>query len=266
VPHGHCLRRTPIVSGSQIIQRRDRRLASCHNGTFPSSLPRTDRASFPAISSPVWTLRPFGPVPHLADLQLGLWSFPCYPSPCGQVSLSALVGRHSHDYYGNSVALGLAACRRSRHAMMLDVLAHCRCPVPTLMPPHWRWPVLRRVPGQPSNSRHRTATGFRRFTVGTARVRLGRGVRAIQLSSWCAGLAEPPILQRLRTISAFSTGYVSPFPFGSRLVPRPSNIPPSFSTLRVGSIISTDGAIGSRKDWSHHVRLLDVKVPTINVP
>jgi hypothetical protein len=127
---------------------------------------------------------------------------------------------------------------------MIDVLAHCRCPVRALMRPHWSWPVLRRGPGQPSNSRYKTVTEDRRSTVKAARALLSRGVRAIQLSPWCAGLAEPPILQRLRTISAFSTGSASPFPFGSGLVQWPRNIPPRFSTLRVGSIMSCNGAIG----------------------
>jgi hypothetical protein len=96
---------------------------------------------------------------------------------------------------------------------MIDVLAHGRCPVRALIDLIGRGLSCGGDLGQPSNSRHKTATEFRRCTVGTARVPLSRGVRALQLSPWCAGLAEPPILQRLRTISAFSTGYVSPVPF-----------------------------------------------------
>lgn len=74
------------------------------------------------------------------------------------------------------------------------------------------------------------SSGFKRSSAGSAHDPLRPTVQAIQPSPCHAGLAEPPILQRLRTFSAFRTGYVSPSPFGSRLVRRPmehsSEFPP----------------------------------------
>ena len=127
---------------------------------------------------------------------------------------------------------------------MVDVLAPCRCPVPALSDrighglSYGGCRDTHRIPWP------RTVTEYRRSTVRANRTLLRCGVRAIQLSPWRAGLAEPPILQRLRTFSAFGTGSASPFPFGSGLVQWPRNIPPRFSTLRVGSIMSLDGANG----------------------
>ena len=72
--------------------------------------------------------------------------------------------------------------------------------------------------------------GFKRSSAGSANDPLRPAIQAIQPSPCHAGLAEPPILQRLRTFSAFRTGYASPSPFGSGLVRRPmehsSEFPP----------------------------------------
>jgi len=242
-----------VVSGSSTIQRRDRRLASCHNGTFPSSLPRTGRASCPASGSPVWTLRPSWRGASRTAWPWGLSSFPCHPFPCERLSRSPWSGVTPTSTMVAASPWDSRPVGDPVFRFMIDVLAHCRCPVRALSDLIGRGLSYGGYLGQPSNSRHKTATECRRFTVGAARALLSRGVRAIQLSPWCAGLAEPPILQRLRTISAFCTGYVSPFPFGSGLVQWSRNIPPSFSTLRVGSIMSSNGAIQGRRKASCHV-------------
>ena len=181
----------------------------------------------------------------------GWSSLPCHPFPCGRFSRPPWSGVTPTS---TMVAASPWASRPVGDPVipsMIDVLAHCRCPVWALSDLIGRGLSYGGYRGQPSNSRHKTATGYRRYTVGAAKALLGRGVRAIQRSPWCAGLAEPPILQRLRTISASCTGSASPFPFGFGLVQWPRNIPPSFSTLRVGSIMSLNGASGSRKDWCH---------------
>lgn len=230
------------------------------NSTFPSSLPRTGRASFPASGSLVWTHRPSWRRASRTAWPGGLSSFPCHPFPCGRLSRSPWSGGTPTRTMGAASPWVSRPVGDPVFRFMIDVLAHWRCPVRALINLIGRGLSYGGCLGQPSNSRHKTATGFRRFTVGAAKALLSRGVRAIQLSPWCAGLAEPPILQRLRTISAFCTGYASPFPFRSGLVQWPRNIPPRFSTLRVGSIMSLNGAIGSRKDGSHRAALLDVKV------
>src|SRR5437899_10663270 len=40
----------------------------------------------------------------------------------------SLAGRHAGDYYGGSVALALASCRRSRGTSSSHVRGRCRCP------------------------------------------------------------------------------------------------------------------------------------------
>src|SRR3954464_830483 len=60
-------------------------------------------------------------VPHLAYLTVVVDPSTCVPSPCRRLSRRPLAGRDSCDYYGHSVAIGLAPRRRSRIPLALDV-------------------------------------------------------------------------------------------------------------------------------------------------
>ncbi len=64
-------------------------------------------------------LPPRPPAVHL--LPFALW--PAFPT--------APVGRDPHDYYGSSVAVGLAPRRPSRLPSVIDVRARRRCPCPS---------------------------------------------------------------------------------------------------------------------------------------
>ena len=51
---------------------------------------------------------------HFAYLMASLSFITCAPSPCGPLlAVSRLSGRYPADYYGHSVAIGLAPLRRS---------------------------------------------------------------------------------------------------------------------------------------------------------
>jgi hypothetical protein len=82
--------------------------------------------------------------PAVRLLPFALW--PAFPT--------APVGRHPHDYYGSSVALGLALCRPSRLPSVVDVRARRRCLVRPLQwtpcPPSTR----RRVPASATSTPH----------------------------------------------------------------------------------------------------------------
>ena len=99
-------------------------------GLFRAASLRTQRAPFNALGSPVTvprSRRGSGPscrgrgglpvpsrrlalrIPHGS-----LKSVTCAPSPCGPaLPVARLAGRYSCDYYGHSVAIGLASRRRS---------------------------------------------------------------------------------------------------------------------------------------------------------
>ena len=87
------------------------------------------RAGRPSASR----LPPHPPAARLVPF--ALW--PAFPT--------APVGRHAHDYYGTSVALGLAPGRPSRLPSAIDVRARRRCPVRPLKcghsAPFARWRV-----------------------------------------------------------------------------------------------------------------------------
>src|SRR4029077_14411854 len=66
---------------------------------------------------------------HYAYLTVPLTSVACAPSPCGPaLPVARLAGRHSCDYYGHSVALGLASRRRSHVHNCRTYLARLRRP------------------------------------------------------------------------------------------------------------------------------------------
>ena len=97
---------------------------------FLTAPPRTGRAPFSASGSPV--LSSFSRllviehrcISHhsLAPLPENLSPFPLYLAFPG-----SLVGRHSYEYYGDSVALGLSTGRRSRILVTFDVSARRAC-------------------------------------------------------------------------------------------------------------------------------------------
>ena len=87
-------------------------------------------------------LPPCPPVVHLLPFAL------CTALPC------ALVGRDAHDYYGSSVALGLAPRRPSRLPSVADVLARRRCLVRPLAWAHGPPPTRRRVRGSAVSARY----------------------------------------------------------------------------------------------------------------
>ena len=126
----------------------------------------------------------------------------------------APVGRHAHDYYGTSVALGLAPGRPSRLPAIIDVRARRRCPVRPLLRGHASPPTRRRVrasavsaryPGGPASDALR---GMRAASLGT-------GVQAIRLSPYHAGLASPGHTHSSGR-SRFPTMLLSPSAFTSR--------------------------------------------------
>ena len=61
--------------------------------------------------------------PHLAYLPVLRYPRHLPPFALWPAFPTALVGRHAHDYYGGSVALGLAPRRRSRILTTRDVRA-----------------------------------------------------------------------------------------------------------------------------------------------
>jgi len=73
--------------------------------------------------------------PAVRLLPFALW--PAFPT--------ALVGRHPHDYYGSSVALGLAPRRPARFPSVVDVRARRRCRVRPLAWAHGPPSTRRRV-------------------------------------------------------------------------------------------------------------------------
>ena len=88
-------------------------------GTFQCAGLSSDCAAFatelrplPAVVAEDFQYRPG--ILHYAYLTVPLTSVTCAPSPCGPaLPVARLAGRYSCDYYGHSVAIGLASRRRS---------------------------------------------------------------------------------------------------------------------------------------------------------
>ncbi len=146
------------------------------------------------------------------------------------------VGRHSDDYYGNSVTVGLAPRRPSRFPSIIDVRARRRCPVRPLECGHSAPPARRRV--------HEPAT-LTRYPGGPASGAL-RGMGACIAGDWGSGNPAFTISRGSREPrsyapsgrSRFPTMLLSPSAFASRSGGRPRRQPPpNFSPLRGGSMI-----------------------------
>ncbi len=147
----------------------------------------------------------------------------------------ALVGRDPDDYYGSSVALGLAPGRPSRVPSPIDVRARRRCPVRPLARGHSALPARRRV--------HAPAT-LARYPGGPASDTL-RGTCPCIAGDWGSGSLPFTISRGSRESrpyvssgrSRFPTMLLSPLAFTARLGGRPrSHKPPNFSPLRGGSM------------------------------
>jgi hypothetical protein len=183
---------------------------------------------------------PFGRT-HVACL----WASDPSPAtlrPVSRLSLLSLVERHVHDYYGSCVSIGLAPRSRSRHAVLSHVLDRCRCPVRIVTDFVSPGPPLGGCRAASWSTRYEAAVGYKCSTTGRRTHPLDPGIQAVQLSPWRSGLADPPRLQHFCPLSASRPGSASPSPFGSGLGRRPSNIPPGYSTLRVGCDSPLDGA------------------------
>jgi hypothetical protein len=172
---------------------------------------------------PASRLLPCSPAAHLVPF--ALW--PAFPS--------APVGRYPHDYYGTSVAVGLAPRRPSRLPSAIDVRARCRRPGRPLQWTRCPPPARRRV--------HAPAT-LTRYPGGPASDTL-RGMCPSIAGGWGSGnlpftvsrgsCESRPYVSSGR--SRFPTMLLSPSAFTSRLGGWPrSRTPPNFSPLHGGSM------------------------------
>ena len=157
---------------------------------------------------------------------------------------SSLAGRDSCDYYGHSVAIGLAPRRRSRVRLRRTSRARRRRPTHLLDCPHWaslRAPEV--APGLTVHAGAERGIGFRRLSDGCALSPLEIGLQAIQLSPYRAGLAarRPG---RLQTTTAF-LACSCPLAFRVQVSQRTQESPPSSSRLRRGYNRAPHGAPGS---------------------
>ncbi len=168
-------------------------------------------------------LPPCSPVAHLLPFALCV----AFPRP--------LVGRHSDDYYGTSVALGLAPGRPSRLPSAIDVRVRRRCPIRPLQWTHCPPSARRRVRG-PAVSTH--------YPGGPASDAL-RGMCACITGDWGSSnpaftVSRGPRESQPYTPSGrsrFPTMLLSPLAFAARLGGRPrSQFPPNFSPLHGGSM------------------------------
>jgi len=85
-------------------------------------------------------------------------------------------GRYTGDYYGGSVALALAGCRRSRGTSSSHVRGRCRCPTHPLAWPHWPMSIPAKVHRLHGS---RQCTGWRRLSA-----RFFRRVRTFTTGDW----------------------------------------------------------------------------------
>ncbi len=125
-------------------------------------------------------------------LPFALW--PAFPT--------APVGRHPHDYYGSSVAVGLAPGRPSRLPSGVDVRARRRWPVRPLEWAQCPPPTPRRVRAPATLTRYRRGPATDAVSRERVFAPLGTGVQAVRPSPYRAGLAgHRP--QRLPAVPAF---------------------------------------------------------------
>jgi hypothetical protein len=69
---------------------------------------------------------------HLAYLTVPVHQVACSTSPCGRLSRPPWWIANSHDYYWNSVTIGLASLRQSRVPSLRNVLERLRLPTHVL--------------------------------------------------------------------------------------------------------------------------------------
>jgi len=183
-----------------------------------------------------------------------LRSVTCAPSPCGPaLPVSRLAGRYSCDYYGHSVAIGLAPRRRSH--------VHQRC-------------MCQRDLGVPfisfnTRTGHRSSApeDCRRFVVtlpqgpvpvsgvfpaGVLLHLLETGIQAIQLSPYHA---DPPARRsrRLDTTAGFLACYFPRSPFGSGSAIRSRDISSRPCPLRERYNAAPRGAATTRTAHTDHL-------------
>lgn len=128
---------------------------------------------------------------------------------------SSLAGRYSGDYYGASVAIGLASRRRSHVRLCLYVLARLRRPTHLLECPRWtslRTPEVHRATMKP---RAECGAGFSRLSGGWELASSGDWASNNPVFAISRG---PPGTPSLTTEPGhwFSDMLLSPSPFGSR--------------------------------------------------
>ncbi len=134
---------------------------------FPSAPPQTQRAIFTALRFPVTQA---GVLPVSRPAWMASWQarqttsvfrwLRMIPNTVSalRISRTSLFAGSSHlapfavwsafptaDYYGASVAVGLAPPRRSRGTSLSSVRARGRCPTHPLEWPHWPSPAVRKV-------------------------------------------------------------------------------------------------------------------------
>ena len=180
-------------------------------------------------------------VPHYAYLSAVLVSGHLTPFALWTAFPSALAGRDSCDYYGASVAIGLASRRRSRVRPWCTCRAERRRPTHLLECPHWASPVPRRVRRQIRNTSAGHGTGFGR---------LAGGCRLASSGDLALGNPALAIFRGSRNAPPLTPGHDrcfpgmlwSPSPFGSRSAIRPRNLPSSSSQLRWGYTKAPRGA------------------------
>jgi len=112
--------------------------------------------------------------------------------------LRALAGRHSSGYYGDSVALALAGCRRSRGTSSSHVRGRRRCPTHPLAWPHWPMSFPRRCTGTRFLPMHGSAAVVRRFFRRASHFTTGDWDSSNQAFTVSAGQTQPAV-QRLPT-------------------------------------------------------------------
>ena len=154
-------------------------------------------------------------ISHLAYLSVAAYRVTCPTSPCGRLSRLPLVGRHSHDYYWDSVALGLAPRRPSHVPSLPNVESEVGSALMPLDGFISHRPVIKACPRRKINRELSRASAYRRATDGCERStpgHCGSGNSALALS-----------LRRCRAVAytssatpRFNNMLLSLPPFGSR--------------------------------------------------
>lgn len=104
---------------------------------------------------------------------------------------ASLAGRYSCDYYGHSVAIGLAPRRRSRGTSSLYVRARRRPPTHLLDRPRWAVPRTPKGARPHGSCRAGSGIGHKRHSDGCSLSPLEIGLQAIKPWPYRAGLAAP---------------------------------------------------------------------------